>query len=211
MLKKAGLREIFIGIEAFSKNQLKRFGKKANIDTNKFALNKLHEVGFQIDIGYILFDPYMNFEELEENIKYLEKLTLNTFDSRSLKKLRIQPKTPIEKTYSSVVTGPLDFDNLMYPYKFQDSKVQVAIDIYEQWEEPYKQQTYLLQADSRGEVRDEELRINLRKKLGEIRGIDFKALKTIVVGLSKNIDTNIIHKKLESLKSLKKKLISLDN
>ena len=39
-LKEAGLREVFIGIEAFSKNQLKRFGKKANINANNldFAL-----------------------------------------------------------------------------------------------------------------------------------------------------------------------------
>jgi len=207
MLKKAGLREVFIGIEAFSKNQLKRFGKKANIDTNKIALTKMHEAGFQIDIGYILFDPFMKFEELEENIKYLEELTINTFDSRSLKKLRIQPKTPIEHTYSTVIIGSLDFDNLTYPYNFQDSKVQMAVDTYEQWEDPFKQPTYLLQADSRGEVESEELRLDLKILLGQIRDIDFKALKIIVSELSIDSDIKYIKEKLEPLNTARNELI----
>ena len=208
-LKEAGLREVFIGIEAFSKNQLKRFGKKANINANKIALEKMLEVGFQIDIGYIIFDPFMKFKELEENIKYLDELALNTYDSRSLKKLRIQPKTPIENTYSSVITGSLDFDNLLYPYKFQDPKVQISVDMYEEWEEPFKQPTYLLQADSRGEVKNEKLRLDLKVLLGKIRDIDFSAIKIIVSNLSNNNNLESIKEKLELLYSKKRKLIPI--
>ena len=210
-LQKAGLREVFIGIEAFSGEQLKRFGKKANIDTNEIALNKIHEIGFQIDIGYIMFDPFMTFKELQDNIEYIEKLTLNTFDSRSLKALRIQPKTPIENEYSSVITGALDFDNLMYPYRFKDNKVQLAQDIYKQWEIPFEDATYLLQAASRGEVKDEDSRLQQKQQLGKIRNIDFKALKVIVSEISQNSGKKHIMKKLEILDPLKREKLTEQN
>lgn len=208
LLKQAGLREVFIGIESLSKQQLNRFGKKSNVSINKDALEKLYNLGVQIDIGYILFDPYMDYLELEKNMQYLEQLTLNSFDSRSLKKIRIQPKTALEKSYSDVVTDSIDYDNLVYPYSFKDSKVQAVVDLYEKWEAPLKKQTYALQAKSRGEIASEETRSYFKNQLGLVRDIEFKALKKIVLSLSKTMNFGSIPDDLRTLHIEKENLLS---
>ncbi|MDR3688331.1 MAG: cobalamin-dependent protein [Fimbriimonas sp.] len=93
-LRAAGLREVFVGIESGVKDQLKRFQKKATADTNTLALERLSAIGLQVDIGYIMFDPFTKFEDLSIHIDYLRKLTLDGCHSRVIKGLRIQPGLP---------------------------------------------------------------------------------------------------------------------
>ena len=112
VLKEAGLQEVFLGIESLEKEQLKRYHKKASIDTNKKAIAVIKDLGLYIDSGYILFDPEMSFESLGNSINYIEDLKINQLDSRSLKRLRIQPLTTIYKTLLNVVVGSLDINNL---------------------------------------------------------------------------------------------------
>lgn len=55
-MKRAGLREVFVGVKSGSSGQLRRFGKPVTADLNKQALGILRELGLEIDIGYILLD-----------------------------------------------------------------------------------------------------------------------------------------------------------
>lgn len=130
VLKEAGLREVFLGIESLEKEQLKRYNKKANTDTNTKAIQSINEIGLNIDSGYILFDPEMSFEALGTNIDYIGSLHVNQFDSRSLKRLRIQPLTAICNTLSDVIVDELDINNLEYPYEFTDERVREVYEGY---------------------------------------------------------------------------------
>ena len=186
VLKKAGLREVFLGIESLEKEQLKRFNKKASIDTNTKAIKFINDIGLNIDSGYILFDPEMSFEALGSNIDYIGKLNLNKFDSRSLKRLRIQPLTTICETLSSVIIDELDINNLEYPYKFTDKRVSRVYSEYKVWEDANLDETWKIQSASRGEI-DEGLRYKLKLILGEIRDIDFEVLKNIYVRVKENV------------------------
>ncbi len=178
-LKEAGLREVFIGIESGEQNQIKRYQKKANVDINIFALEKLKYLDLQVDIGFILFDPFLKYEELCKNLSYLETIKLNDYDSRSIKRLRIQPLTSIEHKYKDVIVGGLDINNLEYPYRFIDEKVEYAYNLYSEWEVKYSREVYRMQALSRGEVESEETREKIKKLLSVIRDNDFKVLKNI--------------------------------
>lgn len=177
-LKKAGLREVFLGIESLEKEQLKRYNKKASVDTNTKAIKFIDEIGLQIDSGYILFDPKMSFEALGANIDYIQNLKLNQFDSRSLKRLRIQPLTSISEEMTNVIVGELDINNLEYPYRFLDEKVEKVYQDYKSWEDDKLEDTWKVQSISRGEV-DEKLRYELKLILGQIRDVDFTVLQTI--------------------------------
>ena len=188
VLKKAGLREVFLGIESLEKEQLKRYNKKANIDTNTKAIKTISDIGLNIDSGYILFDPEMSFEALGINIDYIGRLNLNKFDSRSLKRLRIQPLTTICETLSSVVTDELDINNLEYPYRFTDKKVNKVYSEYKAWEDANLDGSWKIQSASRGEI-DENLRYELKLILSKIRDIDFDVLN----GIYKNVKDNIIN------------------
>lgn len=178
VLKEAGLQEVFLGIESLEKEQLKRYHKKASIDTNKKAIAVIKDLGLYIDSGYILFDPEMSFESLGNSINYIEDLKINQLDSRSLKRLRIQPLTSIYKTLLNVVVGSLDINNLEYPYKFMDKNVNAVYEEYTRWEKFDINRIWRIQSASRGEVSD-DLRKELKLLLSQIRDIDFDVLKHI--------------------------------
>lgn len=181
--KQAGLREVFLGIESGCKMQLKRYGKLATIDKNLQALEILRRLSFQIDIGYIFFDPEMTFEELLENINYVKTLKISNFDSRSIKAMRVQPNTKLYEKYKQLglvdVNKSLDVNNLTYDVKYIDSRVKQVLDKYISWENMFSQEIYNLQSKSRGEVESEKLRLNYKNNLGLLRDIDFMILQKL--------------------------------
>lgn len=186
VLKEAGLREVFLGIESLEKEQLKRYNKKANIDTNMKAINFINEIGLNIDSGYILFDPEMSFEALGININYIGRLKLNKFDSRSLKRLRIQPLTAICNKLEHVIIDELDINNLEYPYEFIDKKVDKVYREYKVWEDEKLDESWKIQSASRGEI-DENLRDKLKLVLSEIRDLDFSILNKIYISVKEDM------------------------
>lgn len=206
VLKKAGLREVFLGIESLEKEQLKRYNKKASIDTNTKAINFINDIGLNIDSGYILFDPEMSFEALGINIDYISKLNLNKFDSRSLKRLRIQPLTTICETLSSVVIDELDINNLEYPYKFTDEKVNKVYSEYKVWEDANLDESWKIQSASRGEI-DESLRYKVKLILSEIRDLDFEVLKKIYLSIKEGMINIQDSKFMKTQQQRKKQLI----
>jgi len=186
-LKKAGLREVFMGIESLGCDQLKRFNKKAIPDLNKKAISFVKSLGLQVDLGFILFDPEMSIEELISNVEYIDDLKLNNYDSRSIKRLRLQPRTAYANNYidSSYI---LDINNLEYPYVFKNKKVNTVYTMYKKWEDECVAKVWRYQALTRGEnVPDREL---LKQALGEIRNVDFKALKVILTYIDETTSEN---------------------
>jgi len=73
LLKRAGLTRLFVGIESGSISQLKRYGKGITPEQSIMALRMLTSLGIEIRLGFIMFDPLMNFQELSENIEFLER------------------------------------------------------------------------------------------------------------------------------------------
>lgn len=205
VLKEAGLREVFLGIESLEKEQLKRYNKKASIDINTKAISYINDIGLYIDSGYILFDPQMSFEALGINISYIESLKLNQFDSRSLKRLRIQPLTTICNTLSDVIVDELDVNNLEYPYIFVDHKVNKVYKEYKVWEDVYLEESWRIQSASRGEI-NEGFRNEVKLILSQIRDIDFDVLKQIYICVRDDI-RNI--QSLEFIQSQKKRKYQL--
>lgn len=73
LLKKSGLVGFFIGIESNNAEDLKIYGKKANVEDNHYALEVCKKNGIIVDIGFINFNPYSSVEKLRTNIDFLEK------------------------------------------------------------------------------------------------------------------------------------------
>lgn len=206
VLKQAGLREVFLGIESFEKDQLLRYHKKASVDTNKRALEFIAELGLTIDSGYILFDPAMSFEALGINIDYIRSLEMNRFDSRSLKRLRLQPLTTISTSLSGTIVGKLDVNNLEYPYKFLNEKVDEVYRRYKTWEDIDLEHTWLIQSVSRGEI-NEQFRNELKSILSKIRNVDFEVLCTLYSLIENNTMSFQDNKLLKYSRTQKNKLI----
>jgi len=73
LLKKAGLARVFVGVESGSRTQLMRYGKGITPEQSIMAIRLLSCMGIGFRIGFIMFDPLMNLQELIENILFLER------------------------------------------------------------------------------------------------------------------------------------------
>jgi anaerobic magnesium-protoporphyrin IX monomethyl ester cyclase len=93
MLVRSGLMYVYIGVETFSVTQLRRYGKSLDLSTIKKAIELLRQLGIRFTVGLITFDPLMDFDELKENIKFIEENNLIGNISSISKEMRIQRGT----------------------------------------------------------------------------------------------------------------------
>ncbi len=183
-LRSAGLREVFVGVEAGVDAQLRRYGKKARAHTNSDAVEWTKRLGLQLDIGFIMFEPRMTYRQLEANVFFLQGLDLGECDSRVVKALRIQPLTGFASIYQDVVIDKLDLGTLTYPYRFEDERVAAVWRSYTQWARPHRERVDRLLAAARGEVPDEAHRLHLKRHLARIRRVDLSGLETVMASVS---------------------------
>jgi radical SAM superfamily enzyme YgiQ (UPF0313 family) len=75
LLKRAGLCEVYVGIESFSATQLRRLQKGADTspEVNLRALETLGELGIYTQFGFLAFDEGITFEELTESVAGLRQ------------------------------------------------------------------------------------------------------------------------------------------
>lgn len=182
-MRNAGFREIFIGIESGSREQMHRYGKGTTIKKSIQAINIIQSAGIDVDIGFIMFDKFMSLSQLQENVQFLRSAALFSHDANLLKTLRFQPQTRLSDDLlkAGIITDNLlDINNLEYPYEFEDKKIRLAYLAYQEWANPMKTLYYEIQAAYRGEVPSENIRMKLKKVLGSLREIDMKFLESII-------------------------------
>lgn len=172
-----GLREVFVGLESGCKNQLLRYNKCTTKERSVKALEKLQELNVDIDLGFIMFDPEMTIEELEENINFIEEFQIYNWGANFIKRLRIQSYTEYEKKLSAANQLEFDLNNLEYIYNFKDSKIQKIYDLYTDIK--LDQYAYQLQNAFRGEVETEKERFEQKEKIITLRKMQFLCLKKI--------------------------------
>ncbi|MBK1809542.1 B12-binding domain-containing radical SAM protein [Clostridium sp. YIM B02505] len=70
ILKKSGLKSVFLGIEFGVQRILDFYNKGITINDNKNAIKILKDLNINIKPGYIMFEPTMNLQELRENFTF---------------------------------------------------------------------------------------------------------------------------------------------
>ena len=76
LLKKAGLRKVFLGIESGYQPILDRYQKQTTVEMNKNAVDILRSLKINWEPGFILFDPLTTIQELKENINFINEMEL---------------------------------------------------------------------------------------------------------------------------------------
>lgn len=74
LLRRAGLRKVFLGVESGSQAVLDRFQKDATVEENLKALKILSDLDIFVAMGFIMFDDRTSFGELAENMQFLQKV-----------------------------------------------------------------------------------------------------------------------------------------
>lgn len=68
-----GLDNIFIGLESGNADDLKIYGKIANLDHNIQSIELLNKYHIPYSIGFIMFNPYSTIKRLLDNISLIKK------------------------------------------------------------------------------------------------------------------------------------------
>ena len=70
---RAGLTRLLLGIESGRPDVLRRLGKHSSVASNERALATVREVGLEPDIGFIMFDAASTLDDIQKNLKFLER------------------------------------------------------------------------------------------------------------------------------------------
>ncbi|MDP2709467.1 MAG: hypothetical protein Q8O93_05525 [bacterium] len=135
LLRAAGLRRVYLGIESGSPSQLKRFCKGVSVVENKRAIEILRELGLEIEVGFIFFDYLSTLKELSQNIAFIEETHIHETDSRLLGSLRIQKGSPYQAiAEKSGILGSEDGSQLSYNATFANKEVEEIETLFSEWE-----------------------------------------------------------------------------
>lgn len=90
-----------IGIESGNNNSLERFNKKTTVNMNENAMGILSDVGIDLALDFIMFEPEMSFEDLVENVQFLARNNLIGYwpANNLFQELRLFPGTALRDKY----------------------------------------------------------------------------------------------------------------
>ncbi len=74
ILKQAGLRRVFLGVESGSQAVLDRFKKGVTVQDNIGAIEILSKLDVYVSMGFIMFDEQTTFEEVSENMDFIKQV-----------------------------------------------------------------------------------------------------------------------------------------
>jgi len=76
ILVKAGLKDVFLGVESGSQRSLDKFRKFTKVEDNKMAINILRRYGIDPNYGFIMFEPDSTLADVRENYEFLKEMKM---------------------------------------------------------------------------------------------------------------------------------------
>ncbi|MEZ4771137.1 MAG: radical SAM protein [Caldilineales bacterium] len=128
-LRQAGLRYVSVGIESGSEASLDRMVKQTGVETNRRALQILHDNDVAAQVEFIMFEPGSTLSDLQDNLRFIEQQGLfGYFPPLIFGSLLLLPGTPVREQIEQAngVTGPVH-DAL--GYEFSDPAVTHVFDL----------------------------------------------------------------------------------
>lgn len=168
-MKEAGFRSLFLGVESGSNTQLKRFRKGITVEETEEILLLLQANDIETDVGYILFDPLLTVNELEESLAFLKRTGLYKDISRFAKRLRIVPYTSY-CGFSQIEKKTYDRNSVQFEYEFANESIKMIYEKYIEWENQHIKCTHKLQGEIRASVKTE----NRKKKVEQLKKFRYK-------------------------------------
>ena len=125
-LKKAGLFQVYLGIESGNAEGLKVINKQLKVEDNLRGVNILKKIGLKYDFGFMLFDPISTVDTVHENISFLRTICGDGSSPIIFCKMLPYAGTPIEKQL--INEGRL-FGGIVDPdYKFLSPEIDSYYD-----------------------------------------------------------------------------------
>lgn len=102
ILQRAGLQNVYLGVENINENELRILGKQVSPEQIKNALRILYQYGYsyqsespyRLRIGYIAFTPYSTVQSIKDNLKFINEFRIPI--NKLMKNLLVFHGTPIK-------------------------------------------------------------------------------------------------------------------
>ena len=142
LLKQAGLDIIYLGIESGSVSQLKRYAKGMDIIEAESAIKICKELGIEMAIGWIMFEPLVTLEEISESIDFIKRNKILQYISTPLNQLRMYPAIPYvqlvkveeRKTGKKLISSEFDAGSLTFrTIGYADQRVEAISELIEKY------------------------------------------------------------------------------
>lgn len=122
-LRQLGLRYVSVGIESGSDASLKRMVKGTTVETNRRALQILHENDVAAQVEFIMFEPGSTLADLQANLYFIEEQGLfGYFPPLIFGHLLLFPGTPAREQAERKL-GLRGSIHEALPYGFEDHRV----------------------------------------------------------------------------------------
>ena len=131
-LHHVGLSHIFLGLEAGSQHSLDVYNKGYTPARALQAVATIKEVGIDLQIGFIMYNPYCTFADLRENVEFLHAIgELYRFFPLT-RPLSVFPGTPIAaRLIADGLMNRAEYREPLASYRYQDSRIQsLAAEMY---------------------------------------------------------------------------------
>lgn len=99
LLKHAGLRTVFIGIESGSSSQIRRYNKGIDVATAKKAIEVCKRLGINMALGFIILEPLVSQNEIIDSIEFIKQNQILKYISVPSNTLRIY----LDERYASKI------------------------------------------------------------------------------------------------------------
>ena len=76
ILVRAGLKDVFLGVESGSQRSLNKFRKFTTVEDNKKAINILRRYGIEPNYGFIMFEPDSTLADVRSNFEFLKEMEM---------------------------------------------------------------------------------------------------------------------------------------
>jgi radical SAM superfamily enzyme YgiQ (UPF0313 family)/2-polyprenyl-3-methyl-5-hydroxy-6-metoxy-1,4-benzoquinol methylase len=136
LLQKAGMHRIFLGLESASLTQLKRYQKNLVPEDSEMVVALVRELGLNLDMNLVIFDPQLTLDELAVNMDFIRRLDLVAALSAPLNKLRAHTGTACARQLQARrQTTAYHVDYALYDYEFDSPQIQNIYAKAKKWEE----------------------------------------------------------------------------
>ena len=127
ILVKAGLKDVFLGVESGSQRSLNKFRKFTKVEDNKMAINILRQYGIEPNYGFIMFEPDSTLADVRANFEFLKEMKM--LNSPSITAHLLHHKQTVFKgtfDYQRKNNGAKPVSDIMYEsvYEFKDKAVE---------------------------------------------------------------------------------------
>lgn len=130
LLFRSGLESTVVGLESGSEKGLKVYEKRANVRDNMRFVKLMKKAHISLEYGFIMFHPYITFEECRETISFLKEARLAYSIKCILTKLELYPGVSlVDKMISDgLLKKPFSYQNSMFAYRFVHSELENLCD-----------------------------------------------------------------------------------